>query len=122
MRRLIPALFALATPFAALAEPTLAPEEAMKAEANPEFLMALMYAATAGEHCEDFVVSPEELALLNATVEQVKVLVGVEQETFENEYLGKAFFDVLVDETCPRDGPNVRPTLDKVLALGGVAG
>lgn len=122
MRRFIPALFVLATPFAALAEPTLAPEEAIKAEANPEFLMALMYAATAGEHCADFMVSPEELALLTATVDQVKVLVGVPEEEFENEYFGQANFDILVDETCPRDGPNVRPTLDKVIALGGVAG
>jgi hypothetical protein len=122
MRRFLPLFLALYLPMQAQAEPTLPEAGALKAAESPEFLLALVNAMVAGEHCEGFEVSPEELALLTATVPVVVADMGIDTETYDLEYNGRSFADIFIDETCPRDGPKVRPMLDQLIGMGGAAG
>jgi hypothetical protein len=120
MRCLLPVLLCLSTP--ALADPTPPDAAAITAAATPEFLYDLVNATAAGEQCEGFEVSPGEVALLGATAELMVAELKIDKETYDNDYYGLTYASIFINESCPVDGPKVRVTLDKVIAMGGVAG
>jgi hypothetical protein len=121
MRIQLAAFAALFPATLALAEPTLPSEDAIKGAATPDFVYALVNASVAGEHCEGFEVTETELALLTSAVPVFVQAAGIDQETYELEYDGKAYAAIFINETCAEDGPKVKDMLQRLTELGAVA-
>lgn len=122
-------LFAALTAVALLATPALAdgkiyvqlPDLSGITGAEAEsFLGLVVLANVISSNCADFPVTEEEWSLLvdSADIlahEQLRISV----DAFDEQYYGPAFAALDEADACDIHGPDVQPTLDRLVELGG---
>lgn len=70
-------------------------------------------------HCPGYEISPGEWMLLTATGDKLAARMGIDPAAYERQYFGRAF--ALLDDprNCDRVGPEARPLLRRLIAMGG---
>ena len=84
------------------------------------FLNAVVLANVISSNCPDFAVTEEEWSLLTDSAdilahEQLRLSV----DDYDSQYYGPAFAALDNADACATHGPDVQPTLDRLVELGG---
>ena len=84
------------------------------------FLSAVVLANVISSNCPDFAVTEEEWSLLTDSAdilarEQLRLSV----DAYDSQYYGPAFAALDRADACATHGPDVQPTIDKLVELGG---
>ncbi len=84
------------------------------------FLNAVVLANVISSNCPDFPVTEEEWSLLTDSAdilahEQLRLSV----DDYDSQYYGPAFAALDKADACASHGPEVQPTIDKLVELGG---
>ncbi len=122
MRFKAAALF-LATATAALADggvrvplPTIPP---MSIGTQEHMLMQLVVANVVSQNCPEYQASDAEWALLTGSADLIADALGLDATAYDARFYHPAFSMLDKAETCAREGPRVRPLLNRLIAWGG---
>lgn len=82
-------------------------------------LQALARVNVITSHCPGWDISPGEWMLLTATGDKLAARLGLDPAVYDRQYFGRAF--ALLDDprNCDRVGPEARPLLRRLVAMGG---
>lgn len=120
MRKLL-LLTLLATPaFADGGITVQLPDDASIAKAAaPEFLMELVQANVVGMNCEGFRLTDGEWTLITQTADKVAEVLKIDTGAYDDQFYGPAFASLDKSDTCVKDGPKIKPLVERLKAMGG---
>ena len=119
--RLLPVFALLAAPAFAdggvrVPLPTIPPLSAGEQE---HLLMQLVVANVVSENCPDYQASDAEWALLTGSADLVAESLALSVEAYDARFYHPAFSMLDKEDTCQREGPQVRPLIERLIAWGG---
>ncbi|MCA2011670.1 hypothetical protein LCM17_09260 [Cereibacter sphaeroides] len=119
--RLFPILAFLATPVFAdggvqVPLPTIPPLSGGEQE---HLLMQLVVANVVSENCPAYQATDAEWALLTGSADLVAESLGLSVEAYDARFYHPAFSMLDKEDTCSREGPQVRPLIERLIAWGG---
>ena len=82
-------------------------------------LMQLVVANVVSQNCPEWLATAGEWALLTGTADLVAESLGLGTDDYDDRFYRPAF--ALLDKpgTCGREGPRVRPLVNRLIAWGG---
>ena len=83
-------------------------------------LSQVVLANVISSNCPDFAVSDEEWSLLTDSADILaRGQLRLSVDDYDNQYYGPAFATLDKADACATYGPDVQPTIDKLVELGG---
>lgn len=113
---LITATAALADGGVTVPLPTIPP---MSAGDQEHLLMQLVVANVVSQNCPAYQATDAEWALLTGSADLVAAALGLSTEDYDARFYHPAFSMLDKPETCDREGPQVRPLINTLIAWGG---
>ncbi len=120
MRKLLLLTLLAAPAFADGGIAVLLPDDAkIAAAATPEFLMELVKANVVGMNCEGFQLTDGEWTLITQSADKVAEALKIGVNAYDDDFYGPAFDSLDKPDTCTKDGPKIKPLVEKLKAMGG---
>jgi len=91
----------------------------LSAGEQEHLLMQLVVANVVSENCPAYQASGEEWALLTGSADLVAAALGLSVEDYDARFYHPAFSLLDKADTCDREGPRVRPLINRLIAWGG---
>jgi len=82
-------------------------------------LMQLVVANVVSQNCAGFEATMAEWALLTGSADLVAASLGLDAAAYDDRFYHPAFSMLDKAETCQREGPEVRPLINRLIAWGG---
>ncbi|MCB1360064.1 MAG: hypothetical protein H6899_15720 [Rhodobacter sp.] len=83
-------------------------------------LMQLVTANVVGENCAGYSLTPEEFALVTGSADLVARSLGLwDSDAYDDRFYRPAFAMLDKPQTCDREGPRIRPLINRLIAWGG---
>ena len=97
----------------------LPPDARIAEAASAEFLMDLVQANVVGMNCPGFPLTDGEWTLISQTADKVAAVLKIDTAAYDDKFYGPAFASLDKPDTCAKDGPKIKPLIDKLKAMGG---
>jgi hypothetical protein len=97
------------------------PDLSAFAGAEAEALLEeVVLANVVSSNCEDYAITDEEWSLLTDSADILaRGQLRLSVDDYDSQYYGPAFAALDQADACATHGPQVQPTIDKLVALGG---
>jgi len=82
-------------------------------------LMRLVVANVVAENCPAYQATDAEWALLTGSADLVAESLGLDPGSYDDRFYHPAFSLLDKPGTCEREGPQVRPLINRLIAWGG---
>jgi len=92
---------------------------AMSVGAGEHLLMQLVVANLVSENCPAYPATDAEWSLLTGSADLVAERLGLDADAYDNRFYRRAFGMLDKPDTCDREGPRIRPLIDRLIAWGG---
>lgn len=91
----------------------------MSDEDAEKLITALAQVNVITSHCPDYDISDGEWTLLVGTGDMLVKELGMDPDTYDEDYYGPAFRMLEDPGACDRIGPRARPIIDDLIEMGG---
>ncbi|SDE40560.1 hypothetical protein SAMN05421538_106149 [Paracoccus isoporae] len=91
----------------------------MSDEDAEKLITALAQVNVITSNCPDYDISDGEWTLLVGTGDMLAKALGMDPETYDEQYYGPAFRMLEDPGACDRIGPRARPIIDDLIEMGG---
>ncbi|MCB1395536.1 MAG: hypothetical protein KDJ98_06070 [Rhodobacteraceae bacterium] len=92
---------------------------AMSVGAGEHLLMQLVVANLVSENCPAYQATDAEWSLLAGSADLVAERLGLGVDDYDNRFYRRAFGMLDKPDTCDREGPRIRPLINRLIAWGG---